>query len=63
MEMASTYAKAAIEGLLHVHALANMTRSSGNAEYMQTAAGWLPGIEGSLKNMRAEIEKFGEGKG
>lgn len=55
-ETVSTYAKIAIEQLLNVHALACMARSSDNAEYMKSAADWLPSIEATIKNMRAELD-------
>jgi len=56
-ETVSTYAEVLIQKLLHVHALASMARSSGNSEYMDKAADWLPSIDDALKSMRAEIEQ------
>jgi len=56
METVSTLAKVAIEQLLSVHALACMTRASGNEEHMARAADWLPSIERTIKSIRDEIE-------
>lgn len=56
METVSNYARIAIEQLLNIHALACMARASGNTEYMNGAAQWLPKIEDTIKSMRRELE-------
>lgn len=56
METVSTKTQALIERLLHVHALASMARASGKTEYLQSAAGWLPQIEATVKSIREELE-------
>ncbi len=60
VEFASHHARSAIEMLLHVHALTNMHRGSGNFEHAKTALGWFDKIESSIKCAREEIEQ-GEG--
>lgn len=55
METASIHAKVLIEMLLNVHALTNMHRSSRDDEYRRAAAGWLPQIESSFKNLKREL--------
>ena len=57
MENVSTLAKIAIEQLLSVHALASYARASGNNEHLQSAAGWLPKIEDTLRAMRCDLEQ------
>jgi hypothetical protein len=57
MEAASTYAKIMIETLLNVHALTNMYRSSGNDEYRDGAARWMPALEEQLKSLKRELER------
>lgn len=57
METVSTKARMLIEQLLHVHALANMARASGQKEYLRSAARWLPQIESGVKSIREELEQ------
>ena len=57
MEMGSIYAQLLIENLLHVHALANMHRSSGNKEYRTAAANWIPALEKGFANLKHELTK------
>jgi hypothetical protein len=57
VEQISTYSRSMIEMLLAVHACANMNRSSGDIEYLQTAAGWMPNIESTIRSMRREFER------
>jgi len=49
MEMASVFIKSAIESLLNAHASANMHRSSGNKEYMETVPANLENAMLSIK--------------
>lgn len=55
MEQASTCARTMIEMLLHIHALSNMHRASGNEEFRKSAADWLPTIESQLRSLRREL--------
>lgn len=57
MELTVAYAQNMIEALLHVHALANMARASGNKEHARSAIGWLPILERQLRDMRADLER------
>ena len=59
MELVSTAAQSAIEMLLNIHALANMNRASGNKEYLDTAAAWLPRLETQMRTLRRELEAKG----
>jgi len=56
-EMASTHAKLAIENLLHVFALANMHRTSGNDEYRKTALAWFDKIEQQVSAAKADLKR------
>lgn len=55
--MSGQYARNAIDMLLHVYALACMTRGSGNTEHLTIAANWLPAIEQEVRNIRRDIEE------
>ncbi len=57
MEMGSTYSNLMIEVLMHIHALTNMHRASGNEEYRKSAVAWLPRLESNLKSLREELTK------
>ncbi len=59
MEQVSTFARAAIENLLNVHALANMHRSSLDRYYLITAAEWLPRLEENIASIKRELEAQG----
>lgn len=54
-EQGSTYARCLIEELMSVHALTNMYRASGNEEFREAAARWLPSIERTLRLLRAAL--------
>jgi hypothetical protein len=56
-EVASVCAENLISSLLSVHALTNMHRSSGNDEYRQSAARWLPTLERQLADLRRELTR------
>lgn len=56
MEIASTHAALLIANLLHVHALANMHRASGNDEYRKSAADWLPQLERQMADLRRALQ-------
>lgn len=55
METASTHAGLMIANLLSVHALANMHRASGNDEYRNSAAEWLPTLERQMAELRRAL--------
>jgi hypothetical protein len=56
-ETASIFAQSMIETLLHVHALSNMHRASGNEEYRKTAADWLPSLESQFRSLKEELTR------
>jgi hypothetical protein len=61
VEAVSIYAKSLLETLLNVHALANMARGADRqpdrAEYMKTAAAWLPSLERQMHDLRYWLER------
>ncbi len=54
-ENASVFAAELIKTLLHVVALTNMHRASGNDEYRRSAAGRLPTLDRQLSALRREL--------
>ena len=56
-EQGSYSARNMIDMLLHVHALCNMHRASGNNEYRKTAAGWIESLESEFSFLKHSLTK------
>lgn len=59
-EIASIYAAEMIKMLLHVHALTNMHRASGNDEHRKAAADWIESLERQLSSLKRELTRTQE---
>lgn len=55
-EQASTVAKAMIETLMNLHALACMYRASGDTSYHEGAANWLPYLRSLMRSLEDEFK-------